>query len=99
MGVDPVKVERAFFVDGRLQRLPAKRAKRLVVLDRIAQEFVPGIHYSEAQVDARLKVFNDDHAALRRALIDEGFLERESGVYWRSGGSYSADLARSDRPE
>jgi hypothetical protein len=85
--VDPVKVERTFFVGDRLERLPAKRSKRLVVLDRIAQEFVPGVRYHEAQVDARLKEFHPDHAALRRALVDEGFLERESGIYWRSGGS------------
>jgi hypothetical protein len=87
MGVDPVKVERAFFVGGRLQRLPAKRGKRLVVLDRIAQEFMPGIRYNEGQVDARLKEVHGDHAALRRALVDEGFLQRESGIYWRSGGT------------
>jgi len=87
MGVDPVKVERSFFVDGRLQRLPAKRTKRLVVLDRIAQEFVPGVRYNEAQVNARLQAFHPDHAALRRALVDEGFLQRETGVYWRSGGT------------
>jgi hypothetical protein len=87
MGADPVKVERAFFVDGRLHRLPAKRDKRLVVLDRLAQEFVPGVRYDEAQVNAVLREFNPDHAALRRALVDEGFLQRESGVYWRSGGS------------
>jgi hypothetical protein len=30
----------------------------------------------------------DDHAALRRHLVDEGFLGREGGVYWRTGGSF-----------
>ncbi len=28
-----------------------------------------------------------DHAALRRYLVDEGFLSRASGEYWRSGGT------------
>ena len=27
-----------------------------------------------------------DHAALRRSLVDEGFLDRDHGVYWRTGG-------------
>jgi hypothetical protein len=30
--------------------------------------------------------FFNDYAALRRSLVDEGFLERERGVYWRAGG-------------
>jgi len=30
----------------------------------------------------------DDTAALRRYLVDEGFLDREAGDYWRAGGSY-----------
>jgi len=85
--LDIVKIERAFFVDGRLVRLPAKRSKRLVVLDRLAQEFVPGLHYLEAQVDERLREFHPDYPALRRALVDEGFLHRERGVYWRAGGT------------
>ena len=29
----------------------------------------------------------DDYAALRRYLVDEGFLTREGGIYWRSGGT------------
>jgi hypothetical protein len=28
----------------------------------------------------------NDHAALRRYLVDEGFLDREAGVYCRAGG-------------
>jgi hypothetical protein len=33
-----------------------------------------------------LRRFHEDHAALRRYLVDEGFLSREKGQYWRSGG-------------
>jgi hypothetical protein len=29
-----------------------------------------------------------DTAALRRYLVDEEFLTRDHGVYWRSGGSF-----------
>jgi hypothetical protein len=73
--------------DGSLERLPARRAKRLVVLDHLAQLFEPGERYSEAEVNRRLRAAHDDVAALRRSLVDEGFLSREGGMYWRSGGS------------
>ena len=47
-------VFRAFFVQGRLQTMPAKRAKRLVVLDHIARVFEPGVRYAETDVNAFL---------------------------------------------
>ncbi|MEN3539248.1 DUF2087 domain-containing protein [Microbispora sp. ZYX-F-249] len=77
----------AFLVDGRLVSIPVKRAKRLMVLDYIAQVFEVGVRYQEKEVDVALRAFHDDHAALRRYLVDEGFLTREANVYWRSGGS------------
>ena len=76
-----------FLRDGRLVVMPTKRAKLRLVLDRIAQEFEPGRTYPETEVDRVLLTFHDDHAALRRYLVDEGFLTREGGVYWRSGGT------------
>ena len=87
--LDPAtaSVLRAFFKDGRLTTIPASRSKRLVVLDHIAKVFDIGARYPEREVDAQLRVFHPDHAALRRYLVDEGFLSREAGVYWRSGGT------------
>jgi hypothetical protein len=88
-GLSPeqASVLRKFLRDGRLATIPAARSKRLVVLDHIAKVFDIGVRYSEREVDALLHVFHPDHAALRRYLVDEGFLSREAGVYWRSGGS------------
>lgn len=76
-----------FIQDGRLVTMPTKRAKLRLVLDRIAQDFEPGRTYPEAEVDRVLLGYHDDHAALRRYLVDEGFLAREAGVYRRSGGN------------
>jgi len=82
-------VLRAFLSpDGRLVRIPAKHTKRLVVLDLLAQEFAPGETFAEEEVNRRLRRFHDDVAALRRYLVDEGFLSREHGWYWRSGGTF-----------
>jgi hypothetical protein len=85
------KVRRAFFKDGRLTSIPAQRQKRLVILDVLAQEFEPGRRYPEREVNRRLRGWHDDVAALRRYLVDEGFMERELGEYWRSGGSFDIE--------
>jgi hypothetical protein len=84
--VAEVAVLRAFVRDGRLLSIPVARNKRLVVLEWLSHEFEPGRHYSEKMVNLVLGRIHADTAALRRALVDEGFLDREHGEYWRSGG-------------
>jgi len=86
---DQQRVARNFFSeDGRLHTIPSKHSKLLVVLDRLAQEFVPGRTYTEAEVNEVMHRFHPDHAALRRYLVENDFLTREDGVYWRSGGTF-----------
>lgn len=85
---DRERVLRAFLDDdGRLTAMPAKHRKRLVVLDHIARVFTPGEKYSESEVNVLLRAFHDDYAMLRRYLVDDGFMDRENGVYWRTGGT------------
>jgi hypothetical protein len=76
-----------FIRDGRIVTMPAKRSKRLVLLNHVAQGFEVGVRYSESEVNRILRNLNEDYAALRRYLVDEGFMGRERGVYWRTGGS------------
>ncbi|MEV5559089.1 DUF2087 domain-containing protein [Nonomuraea wenchangensis] len=83
---DEERVLRTFLVDGRLTTLAMRRDKRLVVLRYIAMVFEPGRRYAEKDVNVALRAFHDDHAALRRYLVDEELLSREGDVYWRSGG-------------
>ena len=85
---------RPYVRDGRISVMPAKRAARLVLLDQVAQvfraprAFEPGRRYPEQAVNEILKAVYDDHAALRRYLIDESLLSRTpDGTYWRSGGT------------
>lgn len=80
-------VLRSFLRDGRLTTIPAGAAKRAVVLDHVARVFEIGVRYPEREVATLLRAFHPDHAALRRYLVDGGFLSREAGVYWRSGGT------------
>ena len=58
------------------------------VLDHLAQRFEPGKVYPEKDVNANLEAFHPDYAALRRYLVEDAFLTREDGYYWRSGGTF-----------
>jgi hypothetical protein len=73
--------------EGRLRAMPAKWSKRMVVLDYLAQLFEPGVRYTEQEVSALLRALHPDYAMLRRYLVDEGFLDRADGIYWRTGGT------------
>lgn len=86
MTEDEAQVLARFFRGERLTELPAQRSKRLVVLERLALEFEAGVRYSEPEVNAALHRFHEDHATLRRQLVDEGYLDRSGGEYWRAGG-------------
>ena len=74
--------------DGRLHTIPSKHSKLLVVLDHLAQRFEPGRTYPEPEVNDVLSQFHPDYAALRRYLVENQFLTRKDGVYWRSGGTF-----------
>ena len=88
---DPPEPLRPFIRDGRITALPAKRTRRLLLLDQVAQAFEPGRRYPEKVVDEILKAVVDDHCALRRYLVDEAFLSRTAaGIYWRIGGTVDA---------
>ena len=67
--------------------MPAKQSRKLAVFDLIAQRFVPGVRYTELEVNRELMQLYDDYVSLRRGLVDFGMLDRADGWYWRSGGS------------
>ena len=75
-----------FFQGRTLAEIPSSRSKRLIVLERLALEFDLGRRYPEQSVNDILKAFNPDVSSLRRYLVDEDFLDRADGEYWRSGG-------------
>ncbi len=84
---EQARVFAAFVRDGRITQIPAAHAKRQVLLDWLAQEFEPGKRYSEQMVNLILGQRHPDTAAWRRYLVDEDFLSRAEGWYWRSGGT------------
>jgi hypothetical protein len=90
-----------FLRGNRLISIPTSRSKRLLVLDHLAGLFEPGRRYTEAEVNQTLGAWYPDYAALRRYLVDEGFLRRGDErdptggrslkLYWRAGGSFDVD--------
>lgn len=79
-----------YFREGRLAVIPRRRPARLALLDLLAGEFEPGRRYAEKTVNDVLARFHPDFCTLRRYLVDEDFMSREGGVYWRSGGTFLA---------
>jgi hypothetical protein len=82
-----------FLRDGRIVQIPRQRAKRLLILDLLSQQFEPGVRYTEREVNETIARFHPDTAALRRYLVDEEYMERDSaagsgGIYWRAGGTF-----------
>jgi hypothetical protein len=82
----PARV-RALFRRGRLVEIPRAPETRLALLRHLAERFEPGRRYREREVNAVLRGVHDDHAALRRYLVDAGLLGRDDdgATYWRAG--------------
>jgi hypothetical protein len=78
---------RVFLGKGGIETIPAKQSRRRLLLDQIAQAFEPGVRYPERRVSLFLGALHPDYASLRRYLVDEEFLTRSEGQYWRSGGT------------
>jgi hypothetical protein len=82
---DREKVVRAFIRDGRLVAIPAKPTKRALLLPVILDRCFPeDRQYEEKEVNMRLALLHSDVAALRRYLVDGGWMTRDAGVYRRT---------------
>jgi len=90
--LSPYPQELRRFIDrsGRLTMWPpAKQRDKLVILEYLASKFEPGQHYTEKEVNERLLLHSTvkDAAALRRALYEYRFMnrERDGSLYWLIG--------------
>jgi hypothetical protein len=79
------KVLADFFTpQGKLKSLPAQYKKLLVILRYLVnKEFELGVRYAEKDVNQKLSLYFTDTASLRRYMVDNRYLAREKGVYWR----------------
>ncbi len=71
--------------DGTLKQIPAPGRKQLIILNFIVEAFAYDTDYTEKEVNTILRRFHVDTAALRRYLVDNGLMARESNGtrYWR----------------
>jgi hypothetical protein len=84
-------VVRSFFCDDRLVSLPARQAKRDLLLPVIVERCFPEDRdYEEREVNMRLALLHPDVAALRRYLVDGGWMTRAGGIYRRGPRSVVA---------
>ena len=77
------KVIASFFEYGKLRSIPVQRKKKLICLEVIAENLVPGREYSEKELNAIIIPFHDDYCTIRRDMISEGILRREGNRYVR----------------
>lgn len=85
------KIENKHFAEGPeliLPQWPAKEKARLVVLNRIADQFVADTVYTEKEINDILGAIWHDYVMIRRYLIDYEFLARS-----RDGGEYRRKLS------
>ena len=83
---DVRKVLKAYLnADGTIKQIPQEGKKMLVILNFILEAFAFDTNYTEKEVNTILRRFHVDTAALRRYLVDQGFMARESDGtrYWR----------------
>lgn len=71
--------------DGSLKQIPPMGNKLFIILNFIVDAFAFDTNYTEKEVNTILRRFHIDTAALRRYLVDNGLLARESNGtrYWR----------------
>ena len=89
---DAKKIIREYTFAGRIRQLPRKESKYLIILDWLILQFEADKVYKEREINEIIKQFYFDYAALRRGLIEYGYMRREPGGsrYW---------VAENDMPE
>jgi hypothetical protein len=80
---------------------PRRARDRAILLHALARAFADGSERTEKDVDARIqkwllttgRALEVDHVALRRALVDDGFLSREpQGAAYRACFDYETRM-------
>lgn len=79
------------FLDGeRVKAIPAQYKKQRAILKWLVNKFEVDVRYPEAEVNEIIKRHHRDSAWFRRSLVDQKFMAREKGIYWRLSDETSA---------
>lgn len=88
------KVLKAYFREGVCYRLPVQNKKRWIVYEEVIRLIEPGREYGEKELNAVITRIHEDYCLIRRELVEEGVLQRSSGIYrlveryWDNPGFY-----------
>ena len=77
------KVLDSFFAYGKLKSIPAQRKKERIILEELVKAFDYDRVYSEREVNLILADSYDDFCTLRRDMIGEKLMDRDTKGYWR----------------
>ena len=77
------KVIDTFFAYGKLKAIPAQRKKERIILEEIVKAFAFDRIYSEREVNIIIADYHDDFCSIRRDMIAEKLLARDTTGYWR----------------
>jgi len=71
--------------DGTIRQIPSQANKLMIILNFIVDAIPFDSVFAETEVNTILRRFHVDTAALRRYLVDYGYMARESdgSAYWR----------------
>jgi len=77
---------RYFSPDNKLliKGFPVKEKKKIIIIQKLMDNFHINRHYTEKEVNEIIKPFYDDTASVRRCMIQYGFLDRngDGTEYW-----------------
>lgn len=77
------KVLHNFVEDGRIAQMPRQWRKKMILLRHVAEQFEPGLDYTEKDIKAIIEPIHADHVTLRRMMVDVGWMTRD-----RAGAAY-----------
>lgn len=66
---------------GRLERLPAQRKKKLILLEHMLRGLEHGKSYDEKEINDYIQTYYDDYATVRREFVMAHFMYRDKGIY------------------
>ena len=79
-------LNRYFSPDNKLliKSFPAKEKRKIIILQKIMDDFTINKDYTEKEVNAILKQYYDDFVSIRRYLVQYGFMDRngDGTKYW-----------------
>ncbi|MBZ9685147.1 DUF2087 domain-containing protein [Clostridium estertheticum] len=82
--IEKENIIKNYIVNDKIVKIPRAEKKKIIILQYLLQKFQQNKRYTEKEVNEIIKSMHEDYAALRRYLIQYGFMDREDNgsAYW-----------------